>query len=112
MLIFEEGRKPKDPEKNPCGKQLNSHEVPKPRIEPTTHWTTAVRGECITATPPKCVYIRIQIFSVHACIFVYLVHTWFKMTDPSLPGYTFLTLWVFGAVYCGLIFGQQIRDRL
>jgi hypothetical protein len=31
--------------------QLNSYEVPEPRIEPN-HWTTAVRGERITATPP------------------------------------------------------------
>jgi hypothetical protein len=52
-----EGGKPEDPEKNRVtrertNKQLNSRKVPEPRIEPTTHWTTAVRGERITATPP------------------------------------------------------------
>jgi hypothetical protein len=41
MWIFTEGGKLEDLEKNPCGKgenkQLNSNEVPVPRIEPTTH---------------------------------------------------------------------------
>jgi hypothetical protein len=44
-LIFAEGGKPENPEKNPRSKgrresttKLNSHEVPEPRIEPTTHW--------------------------------------------------------------------------
>jgi hypothetical protein len=32
--------------------QLNAHEVSEPRIKPMTHWTTAVGGEHITATPP------------------------------------------------------------
>jgi hypothetical protein len=33
-------------------KQLNSHEVPKPRVDPQPIGTTAARGERITATPP------------------------------------------------------------
>jgi uncharacterized protein (DUF58 family) len=57
MLIFQGGRKtgepggkPENPEENRrtrrkthvarerINKQLNSHEVPEPRVEPTTHW--------------------------------------------------------------------------
>jgi hypothetical protein len=42
-----EGGKLENPEENPRGKgenQQTQHEVPEPRIEPTTHWTTAVRA--------------------------------------------------------------------
>ena len=43
MLVFEEGGKPENPEKNPRGKartnnKLNPHVTPGPGIEPGTHW--------------------------------------------------------------------------
>jgi hypothetical protein len=43
MLIFAEGGKPENPEKTleareRINNKLNSHEVPEPRIESTTHW--------------------------------------------------------------------------
>jgi hypothetical protein len=59
IVDFYGGRKTEEPRekplwqgREPTNKVLNSHEVHKPRIEPTTHWTTAVRGERITAMPP------------------------------------------------------------
>jgi hypothetical protein len=50
MSIFAVGGKPEDQKKTlvaseRTNKQLNSHAVPEPRIEHTTHWATAVRGE-------------------------------------------------------------------
>jgi hypothetical protein len=55
MLIFMEGGKPEDLEKNPCGKGENQHlnsQVPELRIEPMTHWDhsseTSILPQCHT----------------------------------------------------------------
>jgi hypothetical protein len=44
MLIFVEGGKPENPEKNPArertNNQLNSHEVPEQRAEDRTYFST------------------------------------------------------------------------
>jgi hypothetical protein len=74
MLIFAEGGKPENPEKNPRGKgenqqinnKLNSHMTPNPGIEPEI---TVVRGERLAATPP--IAIPLQCTCSYTYIYIY-----------------------------------------
>ena len=60
MLIFEEGGKPENPEKNlgarvRTNNKLNPHMTPGPGIEPGTHWREA--SALTTAPPQLCMHV-------------------------------------------------------